>query len=127
MENKCPYCGGKTESARSSVIYRGRDYGKIILCTNWPECDAYVGCHKDTGLPKGSLANGKLRKARIKVHSILDPMWRGGGIKGQRSKVYKWLSKGMGIKPEDCHVGMFNLEQCKSAIEFLDNKRPLEV
>ena len=122
MENDCPYCGAKTESARSSVVYGGRDYGKIILCTNWPDCDAYVGCHSDSGLPKGTLANGKLRTARIKVHSIFDPIWRSEGKKGHRSKVYKWLAKGLEIKPEDCHIGMFDLDLCGRAIEFLNNR-----
>lgn len=120
MPNECPYCGAKTKAARSSEVYGGRDYGKIIMCSNWPDCDAYVGCHARTGEPKGILADGKLRKARIKVHALFDPRWKGVPDKRKaRGKLYRWLAKNLEIKKDDCHIGMFNLETCKKAIEFL--------
>jgi hypothetical protein len=36
-----------------------------------------------------------------------------------RSKAYAWLSKKLQIPPEQCHIGMFNIEQCKATIKLV--------
>lgn len=73
--------------------------------------------------PLGRLATADLRKLKQKVHGLLDPIWMGLGY-GERSKTYKWLADGLGIPLEDCHVGMFDEEACKKAIEFLEEHAP---
>lgn len=35
-----------------------------------------------------------------------------------RSMAYANLAKEMNIDVEDCHIGMFNINQCKQAIEI---------
>jgi hypothetical protein len=36
-----------------------------------------------------------------------------------RNAGYKWLAGEMGIDVKQCHVGYFDIEQCKRAIEII--------
>lgn len=122
----CPYCKRDAQFVDSAIIY-GISYGMIYHCRG---CDAYVGVHKETNRPLGSLANAELRKARKKAHSIFDPLWQTGSINAiwshympkitNRDKAYLWLSKQMNINKEKCHIAMFNEDQCKQAIEIVE-------
>lgn len=120
----CPYCGNNTEYIDSSVIY-GKSYGMIYLCS---PCDAYVGVHKGTDKALGRLANKELRELKKEAHFYFDQIAKTKLINkiwkeyipnlGNRNKAYLWLSKQMGIDREYCHIGMFNVEQCRQAIEI---------
>lgn len=66
IQLKCPYCGGNSKLIDSKLIY-GRSYGMFYACENYPECDAYVGTHKGTVWPRGTLANEELREYRKKL------------------------------------------------------------
>ena len=90
----CPYCGNPTEYVDSSVIY-GRSYGMIYLCR---DCRAYVGVHKGTDQALGRLANAELREAKKDAHL--------------------WLSIQLGIPREICHIGMFDVKDCKRVVEL---------
>ena len=120
----CPYCGKKTEYVDSSVIY-GRSYGMIYLCR---DCMAYVGVHKGTDQALGRLANAELREAKKEAHyyfdqiaktSLINKIWHEyiPGI-SNRNKAYLWLSKKMGIPREMCHIGIFDVEECKRVVEI---------
>ena len=113
----CDYCGRKAEYVDSKVIY-GRSYGKIYLCRN---CLAYVGVHKGTDKPLGRLANAELRHWKKLAHSEFDPLWQHGMFK--RDEAYAWLSKRMHLPIEKTHIGMFDVEQCKQAIEIIRTER----
>lgn len=114
---KCPYCGSPVLLADSIEVYKVRSYGKIWLCSNYPECDAYVGCHQGTDEPLGTPANEALRRARNAAHAAFDPLWQCGGM--SRSEAYRRLSVAMGIPKEKCHIAMFDEEQCREAVELL--------
>ena len=90
----CPYCGKKAQWCENKIIY-GRNYGKSYMCYYCADCDAYVGCHQNTQIPLGTMANKELRGLRIKAHNLIDPLWKSGKMK--RGDVYKALVK-MGIK-----------------------------
>lgn len=68
----CPYCKRTAVLVDSEIIYR-RSYGMIWTCDN---CDAYVGCHKGTIKPLGTLANFALRWKRILTHQMFDALWK---------------------------------------------------
>jgi hypothetical protein len=71
-------------------------------------CDAYVGTHKGTNKPFGTLANKKLREWRMKAHTMLSI------VEGEigRKAAYKWLA-GVVQKPlRKTHIGMFSVEEC---------------
>lgn len=120
----CPYCNGKTEFVDSSVIY-GKSYGMIYLCK---PCNAYCGVHQGTDKSLGRLANKELREAKKEAHFYFDQIARTGLINkiwkefipeiSNRNKAYLWLSNQIGIEKENCHIGMFDVEQCKKVIEI---------
>lgn len=135
VEVKCPYCGQPAEYVDSSVVYNGRSYGMIYDCR---PCDAYVGVHKGSNIPLGRLANAELRKWKQAAHAAFDPLWRakfrhrvagGEGKSGRpggdhykpvyaRNSAYKWLAEQMGIERKECHIGMFDVDQCKRVISL---------
>lgn len=111
---KCPYCKRFAKLVESSEIYNGsRDYGYLYFCDCDPEY-VYVGCHKGTKKPLGTLANKELRSLRKDLHIIFDQRWENG--KCQRTNSYRWLAKQMGITNNKCHIGKFNKEQCEEAL-----------
>lgn len=113
MQGKiCPYCGADTEYVDSSCVY-GSSYGMIYICK---PCDAYVGVHKGTDESLGRLANAELRKWKKATHSIFDVLWKERRM--TRNQAYEWLADKLKIKREDCHIGMFDEDMCKRAIEF---------
>lgn len=115
----CPYCSQPATMTTGRHIYRGyQDAPYMHKLFYWCQpCDAYCGVHAGTNLPLGTLANAETRKWRMRVHAILDPLWR--NKKYGRSEVYHKLAKLLGIEKKDCHVGMFNVEQCRKAITAL--------
>lgn len=113
----CPYCNAEAELVTGGVIYphRGdlRDR-KFYLCR---PCNAYCGCHPGTTKPLGRLANAELRMLKQQVHAVLDPLWRSGSE--TRKGAYQLLADKLGIPRSDCHIGMFDVETCRRAIEVL--------
>lgn len=127
----CPYCSSAVKLTSSRKLY-ARDYGFIWLCSAYPKCDTYVGCHKGTKNPLGTPANAPLRKFRNLAHSSFDTLWRRKQkkllketkqyqVKSNtkylaRSSGYKWLSEMLNVEFEKCHIGMFEIEKCKQVI-----------
>jgi len=121
MEIECPYCGKLAALVDSSAVYKN-SYGMIWLCQ---PCQAWVGVHKNDGenRPLGTLANDETRHARTMAHKRVDPIWQsrhGQGLSKNkvRGSVYAWLAKELGIDPEDCHIGLFDLKTCVRVIEI---------
>ena len=113
----CPYCGCVAPLVTGEEVYPHRRdlYAKqFYACL---PCGAWVGCHPGTTKPLGRLANAHLRQAKMRVHALLDPLWRSGAAK--RSTVYARLSDHLSITPQECHVGMFDLERCANAERVL--------
>ena len=117
---KCPYCDNDAVFVKGSKIYPHRPdlYGKkFYLCS---PCDAYVGCHSD-GKPLGRLANRQLRKAKMQAHAVFDPLWKDGPL--SRTEAYRWLSKAMGLHPDETHIGMFDVGQCLKVEQLVKELR----
>lgn len=109
----CPYCRKKPKIVKSEEVYgKGYHYGYIAWCK---PCDAYVGCHRGTKKPKGSLANREARKHRVQAHRVFDPLWKEGLIY-PRNAAYTWLAEEMGIHVDECHIAMFDREQLDETI-----------
>lgn len=110
----CPYCDRASVLVGGNAIYPHRPdliAKKFYLCK---PCDAYVGCHPDTVNPLGRLANADLRKAKQQAHAVFDPIWK--SRKKRRTDAYKWLADSMGIAPQNCHIGMFDVDQRRAVI-----------
>jgi len=106
----CRYCGGKVRKGRSREIYEKGDQ-PIYICTN---CNAYVLCHKDTGLPMGKLANAVLRLKRRETHEVFDEFWKARGW--SRSEAYQWLAQSMKISESEAHIANFEMDECAAVI-----------
>jgi len=126
----CDYCQGKAKLVGGDVIYPHRpDLASKQFWACLP-CDAYVGCHPGTVRPLGRLANAELRRAKMSVHAVFDPIWeRRLMLKRQtdprynkgmaRGGRYKKLAELMGIPRAECHVGMFDVARCLKAVEII--------
>lgn len=81
-----------------NVVYPG--FAKVAHNHFWQcvHCRNFVGCHENANQnkfrPLGVIANKELKQARIRIHNLLDPLWRAGKVK--RSELYAILSKELG-------------------------------
>lgn len=117
----CPYCYKSTELVDSKIFY-GRSYGMVWACI---PCNAWVGTHENSGQHKalGRLANAELREWKKRAHNSFDPLWKekvsaGADRQTERNKAYGWLAKWMNINRNYCHIGMFDVEQCKTVVKI---------
>ena len=119
----CDYCGEPAVLRDSKEIY-GRDYHqKIWHCA---PCEAWVGTHRNSKrhIPLGRLADEELRYWKQLAHGAFDPLWKKregknkkeNGIK--RSNAYRWLAEKLGIDVKDCHIGMFDVDQCREVVKI---------
>lgn len=110
----CPHCGAKAELRDSSVVYKGRSFGLLYVCQNYPKCDSYVGVHKGTNRPKGTLADRITREARVRAHGTFDQVWKNGRM--SRSKAYRLLATLLEIPASEMHIGQMSVEGCEKII-----------
>ena len=110
----CDYCqqparlvGGETLYPHRRDLYARKFY-------HCAPCSAWVGCHPGTTKPLGRLADRELRTAKQEAHAAFDPFWRKSGMK--RNHAYGWLAKQLGIKREQCHIGMMDVETCRRVV-----------
>lgn len=80
-----------------------------------PTCKKYVGCHDKTTRPLGVIPTEGLKAARIKLHALMDPLWKSGKIK--RATLYKLISKQLGYT---YHNGQTKtIEECLKVYEIV--------
>lgn len=125
----CDNCGSiNIEQTKNDRIY-GRIFGE------WPEiyycndCRAAVGCHPNTLIPLGRMADRATRQLRKKLHDSFDPIWKSGLM--SRSQAYYWLANELRISHDDCHVSWLSKELLKRAVEicrmyFAENEKIIE-
>lgn len=112
----CPYCGAKATLRPSSAVYgdAAKTDGYLYVCDRYPKCDSYVGAHKKTKLPMGTLANGDLRNKRIQAHKAFDWMWKSGLM--TKWQAYKWMQGKLDLSDEQAHIAMFSEYMCDRLI-----------
>lgn len=108
----CPYCESDSKLVTGLSIYPHRSDLAELSFYQCAPCEAYVGCHKGTTNALGRLANAELRQWKSIAHRVFDPIWRTGLIK--RKEAYQALAREMGIEAKHCHIGMFDVDQCKA-------------
>lgn len=95
---ECLYCQKDVHArlTNGKEIYPHRPdlaYKKFYICDI---CKNYVGCHPNSERPLGFIPSKEIRKARLHIHRLLDPLWQNKLIK--RGKAYKILSDKMGYQ-----------------------------
>ncbi len=123
---KCPYCGGTAVLRKASFVYGENAIEEhLYVCSHYPECNSYVGVHKGTLIPKGTLANGDLRNKRIRTHKVFSRLWTSGIM--NKKQAYRWMQYKFGLSPEQAHIGRFSEYRCDELIrasnEALHNNR----
>ncbi len=108
----CHYCGSPVFLLNNSEIY-GRSYGDWPYAYKCCGCDSYVGLHPGTDLPLGTLADRETREARKQYKRAFLDVQR--HHEWTRRAAYAWLSRRMGIPEEECHWGMFSVDQAQLA------------
>ncbi|MFI3326492.1 MAG: zinc-finger-containing protein [Clostridia bacterium] len=123
---KCPYCGSKAVLRDAEYVYGEKKQSpgdKLLVCSKYPNCNSYVGVHKASGLPKGTLANGDLRNKRIETHKIFDKIWKFKIM--DRRAAYYWLQSKLSLNANQAHIGNFSEYMCdivsKESKKLLEN------
>ena len=102
----CDYCGKPALFVGGLIIYPHRLDLRSKVFYYCEPCQAWVGCHPNTAVPLGRLANAELRSAKMAAHAAFDPLWRAGGQ--TRSSADDWAAddweifKSNGASPFDC-------------------------
>jgi len=99
---KTIYCCGCTREIQARLtngieIYPHRPYLSDLPFWKCDRCKNYVGCHNKTSNPTnplGCIPTPELRAARVRLHSLIDPLWKSGLMK--RKDLYKKLSDKIG-------------------------------
>lgn len=113
---RCPYCGSSVVYRSADGIYRSNAKGTMLyVCSNYPECDAYVRVHAGTNIPVGSMANQELRTLRRKAHHYFDQLYRSGYMSKQDA--YQWLAALIMVPLSEAHIGYLGEYYCKQVIE----------
>lgn len=132
---RCQYCGQPAVLRHGDEVYPLRSDLHHRMFWVCKPCKAWVGTHKGTDEPLGVLANAELRAWKQKAHSTFDPLWQEKLRRRQieqgmtykkafaRGSGYKWLAEQLGINRQDCHIGMFTVEQCKRVVELCEQYR----
>jgi hypothetical protein len=120
---KCPYCGAHADLRPASVVYGGGADGWLWVCARYPACDSYVGVHKKTREPLGTLADNALRYKRITTHRAFNRLWEDGFM--SRNKAYVWMQSIFGLNRDQAHIAMFSEYMCDeltaACAQFLRN------
>lgn len=109
----CRLCSGEVTLVNNAVFY-GKEYGWPLAyrCT---ECGARVGCHPDTDIPLGTLADEQTSKARREAHNAFDPLWQ-GKTPWHRQEAYRALARVMGVQV--AHISHFDAKECHRVVEL---------
>ena len=114
----CPYCQREVQKVKSKDVYGYTGYGTVYIC--YP-CNAYVGSHKATRKPLGTVAKIGRRNARRRAHTVFDPIWKNGI--STRFEAYKWLAEKLEIELKICHIGYFDEVQCDKIVQIIIQHR----
>lgn len=118
----CPYCGVPADLVTGTDLYPHRPDLESLKFWRCTPCDAHVGCHKNSKkhAPLGRLANAELRLEKMRAHAAFDPLWKLGSM--ARKEAYKWLAEQLGVPFSKCHVGMFDVHQCREVVAAVSKR-----
>ena len=115
---KCS-CGAQATIRHASVVHgkNARDE-YLYVCSRYPICDSYVGVHRGSRKPLGTLAGKELRTMRIEAHRTFDRLWQLGIM--EKRQAYKWMQVMLGLSEDQAHIAKFSEYMCKQVITLCD-------
>ena len=75
----CPYCKRPGVLRPAAYVYGDNNLDPekyLYVCSGYPSCDSYIGAHKKSMRPMGTMADSNLRNKRIEAHRALDAIWK---------------------------------------------------
>jgi hypothetical protein len=100
------------EKVSGDIVYPHRKDLKSLVFYKCNTCSNFVGTHKQGGKPLGVIATAEIKKERMKIHSILDPLWREKLI--GRKELYKMMSEKMGFQYHTASLS--SIDECAKAL-----------
>jgi len=98
MEIYCCECKKDVEAEliTGQRAYQHREDLWDMLFWQCPNCDNFVGTHKNSKkhAPMGHICGKELKKLKMDIHRILDPLWRSGRY--SRKQIYLIVSSKIG-------------------------------
>lgn len=119
-------CGGHPILTDGREVYPHRSdlwSLKFWVCSS-DGCDARVGVHKGTTIPKGPMATRPVREARMAAHAAFDPLWKSRHMK--RAQAYVWLARALGKPGNEVHIGNFGIEDCRRVVEAVKAREAVD-
>jgi ssDNA-binding Zn-finger/Zn-ribbon topoisomerase 1 len=119
---KCPYCKSAIVRRNANLVYDcSAKYGFVLVCSNYPKCDAYI-VHRGLEVfskyyRRGMVADRKTRAARITVHEQFDAIWKKHNI--PRAVAYRDLADMLKVPYEDCHIINFDYAMCQKVLALI--------
>lgn len=104
----CVACNGKVEARLTTgeEVYAHRPDLHSMSFWKCDDCGNFVGCHKHTTNPLGCIPTPELKKARMQIHAVLDPIWK--ARKMSRNRVYGHLSNKLGREYHTAQIRSLN-------------------
>lgn len=122
---KC-HCGAIAVLRPASFIHGENAISRYVyVCPRYPACDSYVGTHKKSKKPLGTLAGKELRRKRIKAHKVFNQIWIHNIM--QKWQAYKWMQAKFSLNSDQAHIAKFSEHMCDELIavceEVLQNNK----
>ena len=113
---RCPYCGAAAVLRSADGIYYDNSRNVMLyVCSNYPQCDAYVRVHPGTNKSVGTMANHALRALRNEAHRYFDRLHKEGIMTKQEA--YYWLANLISAPLSEAHIGYLGEYYCALVIE----------
>ena len=113
---RCPYCGATAVLRTADGIYYDNSRNVMLyVCSNYPQCDAYVRVHPGTNKPVGTMAIHALRVLRNEAHRYFDMLHKGGIM--TKPEAYYWLANLISAPLSEAHIGYLGEYYCTQVIE----------
>lgn len=96
------YCCGCTKKVKARLtdgkeVYPHRTDLAVLPFWHCDTCTNFVGCHHKTKTPTrplGCIPTPEMKNARRHIHTLIDPLWKGGAV--SRSELYDLIGKQLG-------------------------------
>lgn len=121
------YCCGCSEEVEARLtngkeIYPHREDLAQLPFWKCDVCGNYVGCHhktKNRTTPLGCIPTPEIKKARMAIHAVIDPLWKSGAI--SRNNLYRKISNRCG---RDYHTAkIHSVEEAREVLCIAESIR----
>ena len=124
--SRCPYCGATLQMVTDDKMgfqNKAPDGATRFYwrCSAYPACDAYIAADPKTKKPNGRVANFKLRRGRMIIHSYQDILEKSGMMSSRtfRDTYIKAAFPGL-MNPDMAHTRDLDDAQCERILKRLE-------